>query len=135
MPPQCLVKEDNPVMAGWGPHLNRCGANSIDPTGHRSFINWNIFCFTGAMTPPINYYRANLNVYFDKKYIEDKVPMLVANASDDTAISPTLLDVIKSQYAQIETILIDNVGHFSLSEQPEKVIKIIRDFLNKHNIK
>ncbi|KAJ0179490.1 hypothetical protein K1T71_005202 [Dendrolimus kikuchii] len=88
-----------------------------------------------GMTLPINYYRANLSVYFEKKYIEDKVPMLVANASNDVAISPGILEIMKTEYAQIETIMIEDCGHFSLHEEPEKVNKIITDFLNKHSIK
>lgn len=86
-----------------------------------------------ALTPPINYYRANMYVCFDKKYKEENVPMLVANAANDNHLSPAILEIMKTEYAHLDTIMLEGCGHFSTQEQPETVNMTIRDFLKKHN--
>lgn len=93
------------------------------------------FSVTVAITPPINYYRANFR--FDLPEIvehKENVPMLVAHAANDLYLSHGILDKLKKEYTIIETTIIDNCSHFLQQEEPEKVNKVIRDFLSKNNI-
>ncbi|KAH9641888.1 hypothetical protein HF086_011638 [Spodoptera exigua] len=88
-----------------------------------------------ALTPPINYYRANFR--FDMPEIvehKENVPMLVALAANDLYLSHSLLDTLKKEYSTIETAIVENASHFLQQEEPEKVNKLIRDFLSKNNI-
>ncbi|XP_075972221.1 epoxide hydrolase 4-like [Anticarsia gemmatalis] len=88
-----------------------------------------------ALTPPINYYRANFS--YDIPEIEEhkeNVPMLVAHAANDPYISHSMLDTMKKEYTTLETAIVEGTGHFLQQEDPEKVNKLIRDFLSKHNI-
>lgn len=87
-----------------------------------------------ALTPPISYYRANFTLVVPDKYLKEDIPMLVANGANDLYISRDVLERMKTQYAHIETKIIENVGHFLQQEEPEKINKIIRDFLMKHNL-
>ncbi|KPJ12513.1 Epoxide hydrolase 3 [Papilio machaon] len=93
-----------------------------------------VFPTPASLTPPISYYRANFQLTFPKKYIENNVPMLVANAELDVALAPTLLDRMKEEYKYIETMVVKNSHHFYQEEEPEKANKIIRDFLAKNNL-
>lgn len=94
-----------------------------------------LFSITVALTPPINYYRANFR--FDMPEIvehKENVPMLVAHAASDHYLNHSLLDTMKKEYACIETTIVDNCSHFLQQEEPGKVNKVIRDFLSKNNI-
>ncbi|XP_063375171.1 epoxide hydrolase 3-like [Cydia amplana] len=88
-----------------------------------------------AVTPPINYYRANF-VYTlpDKARCERPVPMLVANAADDKYLSHSILDRMMTEYAHIEAKLVPGCGHFIMQEKPEVVNKLVREFLGKHKL-
>ena len=66
--------------------------------------------------------------------LKENVPMLVAHASNDDYISHSLLDAMKKEYSVIETTIVDGCSHFLQQEEPEKVNKVIRDFLSKNNI-
>ncbi|KAF9822842.1 hypothetical protein SFRURICE_000911 [Spodoptera frugiperda] len=86
-----------------------------------------------ALTPPINYYRANFR--FDYPEIvehKENVPLLVALAAKDDYLCHSLLDTMKKEYTTIETTIVDNTSHFLQQEDPEKVNKLIRDFLTKN---
>ncbi|CAB3228632.1 unnamed protein product [Arctia plantaginis] len=88
-----------------------------------------------ALTPPINYYRANFR--FDIPDIEEhkeNVPMLVAHAENDNYLSHSMLETMKKEYSSIETTIVKGTGHFLQQEDPEKVNILIRDFLAKHNM-
>ncbi|XP_072941881.1 uncharacterized protein [Epargyreus clarus] len=95
---------------------------------------WYWFSKQFAFTPPINYYRANFVYTLPEKYKDEKVPLLIANAANDNYVSVGILDRMKKEYAQIETVVVDNCGHFLQQEEPQKVNTIIRNFLVKHNI-
>lgn len=60
--------------------------------------------------------------------------MLVAHAADDLYLSHSLLDTMKKEYSVIETTIVDGCSHCLQQEEPEKVNKVIRDFLTKNNI-
>nr|XP_021183905.2 epoxide hydrolase 3 [Helicoverpa armigera] len=106
---------------------------ATDAEDNECYKYW--FRKTFALTPPINYYRANFS-YGLPEIVEHKenVPMLVAHAGNDPYICHSLLDTMKKEYSTIETTIIENTGHFMQQEDPEKVNKVIRDFLSKNNI-
>lgn len=62
------------------------------------------------------------------------MPFLIINGSNDLYLGAGILDRIKDFYAYIETILLENCGHFIQQEEPQKVNLYINDFLNKHKI-
>lgn len=88
-----------------------------------------------ALTPPINYYRANFNASLhEKQRCERNIPMLVANAAKDSYIAHSILERMKVEYAHIETTLVPDCGHFIQQEKPVLVNKLIHDFLSKHKL-
>lgn len=94
----------------------------------------NIF-FSEALTAPINYYRANFSCTLKEKPRCDlNIPFLVVNGADDRYLSSGILDKMKDNYGHIETMLLDNCGHFVQQEEPQRLNKIVREFLNKHKI-
>ncbi|XP_045533993.1 epoxide hydrolase 4 [Papilio machaon] len=92
------------------------------------------FSKPGSFTAPVNYYRAVFSLTCPEKYIDNNVPMLVANAEKDVALVPNLLNRIKEEYKYVETILVKDTHHFLQEQEPEKVNNIIREFLNKHKL-
>ncbi|XP_028163840.1 epoxide hydrolase 1-like [Ostrinia furnacalis] len=84
-----------------------------------------------AFTPPVNYYRANFAYCLPEKHVTDKVPMLVIHAAKDPYIDLSVLDIMKQEYSDIETTVIEDCGHFLQQEEPAKVNKVIREFLAK----
>ncbi|XP_039746247.1 epoxide hydrolase 4-like isoform X1 [Pararge aegeria] len=92
------------------------------------------FCKQMAFTPPLNYYRANFSYTFTKKVHKENVPFLIAHGANDRYISHSVLDVMNEAYPNIETVIVDGVGHFMQQEEPVKVNKLISDLLTKHNL-
>lgn len=82
----------------------------------------------------MNYYRANFEFFLPEKQVTGKVPMLVAHASNDRYIDLSILDLMKKEYEDCETAIVENSGHFLQQEEPEKVNKVIREFLTKHSL-
>ncbi|CAH1635337.1 unnamed protein product [Spodoptera littoralis] len=109
------------------------GKNNTDKEDIECYKYW--FRRPFALTPPINYYRANFRFDFPE-IVEHKenVPMLVAHAANDHYLCHSLLDTLKKEYSTIETAIVENTSHFLQQEEPEKVNKLIRDFLSKNNI-
>lgn len=60
--------------------------------------------------------------------------MLLANPEKDLALDPILLDRIKEEYKYIETMLVKGSYHFLQEQEPERVNKIMREFLAKHKL-
>lgn len=60
--------------------------------------------------------------------------MIVANGEKDPYIVSSMLERIKTEYKNIETVLVEDAYHFLQQESPEKVNKIIRDFLVKNKL-
>lgn len=87
-----------------------------------------------AFTPPINYYRANFAYSYPEKFHKEEIPLLVAHGQNDAYINKSILDIMKKEYATIETMVVEDVGHFMQQEDPGKVNKVIRDFLAKNNL-
>lgn len=86
------------------------------------------------MTPPINYYRANFSYSLPARVHKEAVPLLVAHGEKDDYLTPGLQDAMKEHYTTIETVVLDNVGHFMQQEVPERINELIKTFLAKHNL-
>ncbi|XP_013175462.1 PREDICTED: epoxide hydrolase 3-like [Papilio xuthus] len=106
--------------------------NYVDDSDIECYKYW--FRKQVALTPPINYYRANFQLTFPDKYKDENVPMIVANGEKDPYIVPSILERIKTEYKYIETVLVEDAYHFLQQESPGKVNKIIRDFLLKNKL-
>ncbi|XP_059061952.1 epoxide hydrolase 4-like [Achroia grisella] len=87
-----------------------------------------------AFTYPINYYRANFSCSLPDKHLKDNVPMLLVQAQNDLYIGHSVLDLMKKQYEHIEITMLENCRHFLQQEEPEKVNKLIREFLTKNKL-
>ncbi|CAH0397585.1 unnamed protein product [Chilo suppressalis] len=87
-----------------------------------------------AFTPPVNYYRANVMYNVPNKLRTGGVPMLVVHAEKDLYVETKIQEILKEEYDDIECKVIQNCGHFMQQEEPEKVNKIVRDFLEKNNL-
>ncbi|KPJ12514.1 Epoxide hydrolase 3 [Papilio machaon] len=112
--------------------LMRRRENYVDNNDIECYKYW--FRKQGALTPPINYYRANFQLTFPDKYKDENVPMIVANGEKDPYIATSTLERMKAEYKYIETVLVEDAYHFLQQESPEKVNKIIRDFLLKNKL-
>ncbi|XP_050362655.1 epoxide hydrolase 3-like [Nymphalis io] len=87
-----------------------------------------------GFTPPLNYYRANFSYSWEEKLYGENIPFLLAIGENEKYISHSCQDLMKTRYATIETATVENSGHFMQQEEPEKVNKLVRDFLAKHNL-
>lgn len=91
--------------------------------------------FSAALTPPVNYYRANFCYELPEKAQCNKpVPFLYVLAENDLYLSKNLIDGMKKQYATIETKILDGCEHFMQQEEPEKVNALVRQFLVKNKL-
>ncbi|XP_026765361.2 epoxide hydrolase 4-like [Galleria mellonella] len=108
------------------------GKDSITSKDIECYKYW--FAKDFAFTYPINYYRANFAYSLPEKHLEENVPMLVAHAENDLYIRHSILDMMKKQYDYIETTIVKDCRHFLQQEEPEKVNKIIREFLIKYKL-
>lgn len=60
------------------------------------------------------------------------VPVCVIAGGEDQGSTPTEMHVIAEQVAGAEFHLLPNAGHYAPMEQPEKVARILAEFLEKH---
>lgn len=67
----------------------------------------------------------------EKKH-EGNIPFLFAHGENEIYLSRSILDGMKEEYANIETVILEGAGHFMQQQEPVKVNKLIRDFLRKH---
>lgn len=93
-----------------------------------------MFSFSpGAITPPVNYYRAAFqrksgSVPYDMNYT---IPVLLIWGCKDRALSIALPDTIeKDNYPNITVKRIPEAGHFTQMDTPFEVNKIILDWLS-----
>ncbi|XP_050672329.1 epoxide hydrolase 3-like [Leptidea sinapis] len=109
------------------------GKQSVDLEDLECFKYW--LRKQGALTPPINYYRANFGYSSElKPQDQQPVPFLFAHGSNEKYLNAKIRENIKTLYQHVEIAIIEDSGHFTQQEDPEKVNKLIRDFLAKQNL-
>lgn len=106
---------------------------------HCNFPKWDecmcLFCFADALTPPINYYRAAFEYSdIELKRHDENVPFLFALGSNEIFLSKKIMETMNKLYKTIETTNVQDSGHFMQQEDPEKVNRLIRTFLQKQNL-
>ena len=88
------------------------------------------FSQPGALTPPINWYRAALRsvATYDMNY---KMPVLLVWGVKDMALHIDLVSCMEQECPQMEVKRIPDAGHFVQMDAPSEVNKVMRDWLEK----
>nr|CAD7205468.1 unnamed protein product [Timema douglasi] len=95
------------------------------------------FSKPGALTAPINWYRANvLEQRIDniKTKKDPGVPGLFLFGEKDDFLELAYLEEAKDVIKNLKTVVIEGGIHSVQQDKPEAVNKVMRDFLNKHFI-
>lgn len=90
----------------------------------------------GALTPPIDYYRQNLDPLVMFKAGEEAVPrlicpLLVIWGENDAALSPVLATMSARYVDRFRVRFLKNASHWVMMESPEEVNKLMRDFIEE----
>lgn len=93
-----------------------------------------VFSQNDALTPPINYYRANalrLEDYFagNPRGVID-IPTLIIWGDDDGFLNAGLADAHGRLVNDVRVRHIEKCSHWSQNDEPERVNRHIREFLN-----
>lgn len=88
----------------------------------------------GAITPPLEYYRNmdrnwELMEPHDDKKID--VPCLMICAADDPVLPPELADQMEGRVLDYEVVTIEECGHWTQQEQPEKTTEHMLNYLRR----
>ena len=85
----------------------------------------------GGFTGPINWYRNWSHNWKSMKGIDQtvRVPSLFVQASDDFVVSQKQIDAMLPHVPDLEVAVIENCGHWTQQEQPERLNAIILDWL------
>ena len=93
------------------------------------------YFYTGAFTPPLNYYRAVMrykNVALDSRILK-QTPVLVVWGTNDLALDKKMAEM-SAKYVNDYTLrFIEGASHWVQQEEPTLVNKYIREFLDEHN--
>ncbi|BFY97646.1 hypothetical protein BsWGS_00686 [Bradybaena similaris] len=94
-----------------------------------------VFSQPGAVTPPINYYRAIFRHSTEKATydLEYEMPVLLIWGCKDMALDIALPDTVEKETRKIEVKRILDAGHFVQVDAPAEVNKLMREWLNKQN--
>nr|CAD7599222.1 unnamed protein product [Timema genevievae] len=95
------------------------------------------FSKPGALTAPINWYRANVleqQIEDIKTKKDPGVPGLFLFGEKDDYLELAYLEEAKDVIKNLQTVVIEGGNHFVQQDKPEAVNKVMRDFLNKHFI-
>lgn len=93
-----------------------------------------VFSKEGALTGPINYYRAAAKFLFPDpplKRPDSFVPGLFMLGEGDKYISDQCGKMAQRRYQNLEFKLIKGANHFAQQHQPEETNRLIREFVEK----
>ncbi|CAG5133394.1 unnamed protein product [Candidula unifasciata] len=90
-----------------------------------------VFSQPGALTPPINYYRALFRTTRGTYDLDYQMPVLLIWGCKDTALDIALPDAVEKETTKIEVKRIPDASHFVQVDAPEEVNKLMREWLNK----
>ena len=91
--------------------------------------------FSGSFTPPLNYYRAILQVYDperSKKSMNITVPVLSIFGTGDKYLSVAADKGGRDFVENFQSIYLDGVSHWSPEEKPAEINKHIDNYLKTH---
>ncbi|XP_045492507.1 epoxide hydrolase 1-like [Colias croceus] len=108
------------------------GKTTIDSQDIECFKYW--FSKKHAITPPINYYRANFRYTYTSQNFKEDIPFLYALGEKDPYVSKEISDLMETRYTSLEKKVVKDLGHFMQQEDPDTINSLIRSFLNKHNL-
>lgn len=100
---------------------------------NRKFMN-KFYDISGAITPPINYYRANFATSkWTPKPAKDiqPVPGLYLLGEEDLFISKKTGELLQKSFNNLEFKFVPGAGHFAQQDKPDLVNKLMREFLEK----
>ncbi|MCI0518133.1 MAG: alpha/beta hydrolase [Woeseiaceae bacterium] len=104
------------------------GEPLLTPTERQVFVS----AFeAGGFSGPINWYRNwshNWQSYRQFPQVID-VPTLFIGAVDDVIVSPQHIEAMKPRVRDLELHMIDDCGHWTQQEQPERVNALMLDWL------
>lgn len=92
------------------------------------------FSQEGALTGPINYYRAAANFLFPDPPVPRPtsfVPGLFMLGEGDKYISRDAGQLAQQQYEKLDFKIIKGANHFSQQHAPEETNRLIREFIEK----
>ena len=85
----------------------------------------------GGFTGPINWYRNFRQNWKSTRGVDQtvRVPTLFVGATDDAIISPKQIDAMRPCVEDLEIKMIDDCGHWTQQEQPERLNDIMLEWL------
>lgn len=90
------------------------------------------FSPTGAMTPPLEYYRnidRNWELLADLDSIRIEVDCLMISAANDPVLHPGLTKGMEARVPKLMKVVIDDCGHWTQQEQPEATAEHMMAYL------
>jgi pimeloyl-ACP methyl ester carboxylesterase len=88
----------------------------------------------GAVTPPLEYYRnmdRNWELIEPYDHLKIEVPCLMILAEGDRVLPPNLADGMEERVPTVEKVLIEDCGHWTQQEQPERTNEVMVAFLER----
>lgn len=89
------------------------------------------FAPTGALTPPLEYYRnmdRNWGLAADLAATVD-TPALMLSAADDPVLTPAMADGMEERVPNLTRVVLGDCGHWTQQEQPDATNAALIDFL------
>jgi pimeloyl-ACP methyl ester carboxylesterase len=89
---------------------------------------------TGALTPPIEYYRnidRNWALTADVADRTIDVPCLMISAENDIVLSPAMSEGMEERVPNLERVLIRDCGHWTQQERPQETTDAMLGYLTK----
>lgn len=93
-----------------------------------------VFSQEGALTAPINYYRALVrNIFFDNPIPRPTtfVPGLMLLGESDKYVSHDCGELAQKLFDKLEFRIIKKANHFAQQHKPDETNRLIREFLEK----
>lgn len=86
---------------------------------------------SGALTGPINYYRANISAFKVPKQSKPKAfaPGLYLLGEGDHYISKATGPILQKQFKNLQFEVVEGANHFLQQDAPEKTNALLRKFL------
>lgn len=108
--------------------------NSMEQKKEDTEVYKYVFSKPGALTYPINYYRAAAKFLFPDPPLprpSSFVPGLFMIGEGDKYISKASGKMSKKYYDNLEFKIIDGANHFAQQHRPEETNRLIREFIER----